>query len=70
MESYPKPYALNLPQWLMGSGFSQGSRNSNWGYVGIMEKKMETTITGLGFRVIWDLEDPLKALQGLHSAEG
>ena len=22
-----------------------------WGYVGIMEKKMETTIEGLGFRI-------------------
>ena len=25
-----------------------------WGYLGIMEKKMETTIWGLGFRV-WSL---------------
>ena len=23
-----------------------------WGYIGIMEKKMETTTMGLGFRVI------------------
>ena len=27
------------------------SRYSYWGYIGIMEKKMETTIWGLGFSI-------------------
>ena len=42
----------------MGSGFQAsgyigvilGLYLGYWGYIGIMEKKMETTIWGLGFR--------------------
>ena len=28
-----------------------GLYREHWGYIGIMEKKMETTVQGLGFRV-------------------
>ena len=37
----------------VGATVETGSGGLYWGYIGIMEKKMETTIMGLD-RVLWD----------------